>query len=282
MKTFKIILKIAAAVLAVILIAGVCIFANALVGNPISKALAENTAKKHVEENYSNKGYELVDISYSFKDGYYHAHFSSPNSIDSGFSLMLDGFGKLRYDNYEYNVTNGWNTANRLRADYRNIVNTIIEGGSFPYNAHMGYGDLTVIAPEDRDIIPNAPEHALVTDELVPDAYYNVNELGSRCGTLTVYIYDETVSAERLAELLLGIRKCFDDSGVGFYTIDCVLEYQQSEDGPYEYGRVEVMNFKYSDIYEEGLIERVTASNDAAQDYYATQDAEKFAEMPIE
>ena len=48
----KRILKIAALVLAVVLIIGVCLFANSLVGNPISKALAENTAEKYIKEAY--------------------------------------------------------------------------------------------------------------------------------------------------------------------------------------------------------------------------------------
>ena len=46
----KRILKIAAFVFAIALIVGVCVFANALVGNPISKAMATNTAEKHIEK----------------------------------------------------------------------------------------------------------------------------------------------------------------------------------------------------------------------------------------
>ena len=39
-----------------------------------------------------------------------------------------------------------------------------------------------------------------------------------------------------------------------------------------------VMDFLYSDIYEEGLVERVQASNDAAGDYYNEMDAIKKEE----
>ena len=52
----------------------------------------------------------------------------------------------------------------------------------------------------DEDAIQELPDHAL-----------------------SVYIGEQTVSAERLAEILLGIRKCFDEAGVGFYAIDCAL-----------------------------------------------------------
>lgn len=273
----KRILKISALVLAVILIIGVCLFANSLVGNPISKALAKNTAEKYIEEVYGDKDYELESVTFSFKDGYYHALVSSPSSIDTSFTLLINGFGKLRYDYYENNVTNGWNTAHRLDAEYRKAVKTIFDSSAFPFNAHIGYGELRFVAKEDKDI-PDIPDYAFITNELTLDAYYNVNELGARSGKLTVYMADNTVSEARLAEMLLEIRKCFDSAGVGFYAIDCVLEYPQNENGIYEYGRVEVMDFLYTDIYEEGLTERVKESNKAANDHYSSWDSKKLTE----
>ena len=71
-----------------------------------------------------------------------------------------------------------------------------------------------------------------------------------------------------MAEILLGIRECFDKSGIGFYVIDCVLEYPRDENGFAEDGRVELMEFLYSDIYEDGRVERVAAANEAAKEYY--------------
>ena len=271
----KKILKISALVLAILLIAGVCLFADSLVGNPLSKALAKRTAEKHLEEVYGDKDYELERITYSFKDGYYHAYVTSESSADSSFTLLINGFGKLCYDYYEYNVTNGWNTANRLERDYRNAVDFILESSTFPYNVFLGYGELAFIPLEEKDN-PYTPEYALITNELTLDAYYDVNELGAKAGRLSIYIADNTVSAGRMAEILLGIRDCFDSAGVGFYVIDCVLEYPRDENGFAEDGQVEVMDFLYSDIYEEGLVERVEKANQAAIDYYAAMDAEKL------
>ena len=56
------------------------------------------------------------------------------------------------------------------------------------------------------------------------------------------------------------------------------MEYPRTEDGFSEDGRIEVMNFRYSDIYADGLVERVTASNEAALAYYSAQDEEKLVE----
>ena len=38
------------------------------------------------------------------------------------------------------------------------------------------------------------------------------------------------------------------------------------------------MNFLCSDIYEEGMVERVRAADEAAKAYYDNQDSEKFKE----
>ena len=275
----KRILKIAAFVFAIALIVGVCVFANALVGNPISKAMATNTAEKHIEENYGDKDFEIERVTFSFKDGYYHAFIYSPSSIDSSFTLMIDMWGKLRYDTYEDRVLSGGNTADRISRDYRAVVDKVLDSQAFPYNEHIGYGDFDFY-PRVHLEEYSVPEYALITEDLTLDAFYDVNELGAKHGKLTIYIDDDTVSYERLAEILLDIRRIFDDSGVKFYVIDCVLEYQKNEDSSKKQeGRVEVREFLYADIYEEGMVERVKASDEAANAYYAEQDAEKLKEV---
>ena len=275
----KRILKIVAFVFAIVLIVGVCVFANGLVGNPISKAVATNTAEKHLEENFADKDFEIERVFYSFKDGYYHAFIYSPSSIDSDFTILVDMWGKLRYDTYEDRVLSGGNTADRISRDYRAVVDKVLDSQAFPYNEHIGYGDFDFY-PRVHLEEYSVPEYALITEDLTLDAFYDVNELGAKHGKLTIYIDDDTVSYERLSEILLDIRRIFDDSGVKFYVIDCVLEYQKNEDSSKKQeGRVEVREFLYADIYEDGMVERVKASDEAAKAYYAEQDAEKLKEI---
>ena len=275
----KRILKIAAFVFAIALIVGVCVFANALVGNPISKVMATNTAEKHIEENYADKDFEIERVTFSFKDGYYHAFIYSPSSIDSDFTILVDMWGKLRYDTYEDRVLSGGNTADRISRDYRAVVDKVLDSQAFPYNEHIGYGDFDFY-PRVHLEEYSVPEYALITEDLTLDAFYDVNELGAKHGKLTIYIDDDTVSYERLSEILLDVRSIFDDAGVKFYVIDCVLEYQKNEDSSKKKeGRVEVREFMYADIYEEGMVERVKASDEAAKAYYAEQDAEKLKEI---
>ena len=275
----KRILKIAAFVFAIALIVGVCVFANALVGNPISKAMATNTAEKHLEENFADKDFEIERVTFSFKDGYYHAFIYSPSSIDSDFTILVDMWGKLRYDTYEDRVLSGGNTADRISRDYRAAVDKVLDSQAFPYNEHIGYGDFDFY-PRVHLEEYSVPEYALITEDLTLDAFYDVNELGAKHGKLTIYIDDDTVSYERLSEILLDVRRIFDESGVKFYVIDCVLEYQKNEDSSKKQeGRVEVREFLYADIYEDGMVERVKASDEAANAYYNEQDAEKLKEI---
>ena len=118
-------LKIAALVLALAIVAGLCLFANALVGNPVSKALATRTAKGHLAAHYPT--YTLEAVGYSFKDGNYYAHLTDPNQIDGDFSLSITPTGKLRYDSYESRVLSGENTRNRLSMEYRDLVDAVLE-----------------------------------------------------------------------------------------------------------------------------------------------------------
>lgn len=274
----KKILKIAAFIVAVALIAGLCWFANGLVGNPISKLLATNTAKQYLRDHHPDTDYQLDAVTFNFKFVCYNAYFSSPSSPDSSFTLMLGMDGKIVQDYYEAHVTNRENTARRLENEYRAAVGKVLDNPAFPYDCHIGYGELQFI-PEEYKHESDVPSYALITNDLELDGIYDINELGAKAGALTIYIYDNTVSVERLAEIILDIKAMLDDSGVSFYVMDCVLEYPKPESGQWTEGRVEVMEFLYSDIYEEGMVERVQTSNDAAKDYYDKMDALKKEEL---
>lgn len=273
----KKILRIAALVVALALIVGVCIFANSLVGNPISKLLATNTAKQYIKENHPDMDYQLDGVTFNFKFVCYNAYFTSPSSPDSSFTLMLGMDGKIVQNYYEAHVIERGNTARRLEEEYRTAVGKVLDNPSFPYNSHIDYGELQFIQEEYRNA-EGVPPYALITNELELDGIYDINELGAKAGKLTIYIYDDTITVERLAEIILDIKGMLDDAGVRFYVMDCVLEYPKPESGEWKQGRVEVMDFLCSDIYEEGLVERVQASNDAAEDYYDEMDAIKKEE----
>ena len=58
--------KILAGITAFVLIGGILWFASGILGNPISKVLANNTAKKYIDKNYSHMNLNISEVSYNF------------------------------------------------------------------------------------------------------------------------------------------------------------------------------------------------------------------------
>ncbi len=268
-------LKIAALVAALIMIAGLCWFANALVGNPVSKWLAARTAEKHLEEVYGDTDFEIERIGFNFKDTDYYAHIKSPSSEDSSFSLRIDMLGNLLLDTYESRVLYGGNTQNRLYMEYRALVDEVLEAPDYPFTSFIAYGDLKVgfRAPDVEVGVPYWPESYVILDKVELDKQYDIRELAKTAGYLVIYVEDDIVTVERAAEVLLELKEVFDRRNVPFYAIDFVLEYPRKEEGgTIKEGRVNVEGFLRSDIYEEGLAERVRMADEELNAYYAEQD----------
>ena len=269
-------LKIAALVVALAMIVGLCLFANALVGNPVSKALASRAAKARLAEHFSDTDYVLDEVNYSFKDGNYYAHFSSPTSVDGDFSMAFTGVGKLLWDSYEDRVLSGENTRARLNKEYRDLVDAALEGPASPLPVDFGGGDLELWSREILELeLDDAPDYALITEELEVDGIYDVRALGAQAGHLSYYLEVDDPSAESLAHWLLEIRRMMDAAGVPFVDIDLSLRYPMNEDGTRTDCDVYVLSFPYEDIYEEGLVQRAEDANRAAIAYYAQLDAQK-------
>ena len=243
-------------------------------GNPLSEYLVTKNAEIYLQENYENTDYYIENVSYDFKTGSYYVHIKAPDSLDKIFTLYAGTNGKITFDTYESSVLEKWNTASRISTAYFEKTQSILARDDFPYNEDIAYGEIYFKesgAPDGEDI----PDYALSTADLVLDGVYDINELGAKAGKLTVYIYDEDISVERLSEILLGIKEFLDNNDVTFYIIDCILEYPRPEyeNEPWKEGRTEVMNFLYADIYEEGMTERVRISDEKAKEYWAEQDA---------
>lgn len=262
-------LKIAAVVLALAIIAGLCLFANALVGNPVSKVLATRTAKGHLADHYPT--YTLETVGYSFKDGNYYAHLTDPAQIDGDFSLSITPTGKLRYDSYESRVLSGENTRSRLSMEYRAMVDAVLEAPQASLPLDFGFGDLEIW---HREFLGNddCPDYALVMEDLIPNGTYDVRALGARAGHLVYYLQEEEPSLERLTHWLLEIRRLMDKGGVPFVDIDLSIRYLRDENDQRPESDLYVLHFPYEDIYEEGLLQRVEQANADAIAYYAEMD----------
>lgn len=265
-------LKIAALIAALTLIVCVGLFANELVGNPISKMLATHRAEEYLSENYAETDFYIERVSYSFKDCNYYAYIESPSSVDSSFTLCISRAGKLKWDSYEDRVLNKQNTADRLSMEYRAMVKAVLESPDFPFICDIGYGELYIISREYIGM-EGVVDYVIPAQELELDGEYDVRELGARAGQLVLYVWDETVTVERAAEILLETKRLLDEAGIPFYATHFVLQYPKNEDSTWPEGRVEVLEFLASDIYAEGMVERMRAADEATKAYYASEDA---------
>ena len=270
-------LKVLALLTALLLIAGLGWFANGLLGNPVSKALATNTAKKYLAETYPDTDYYIERVSYNFKNTDYHALIKSPTSVDTEFSLYITMLGKLSWDTFE-EVQNGFTTARRLENEYRELTDTVLEHPAFPYTCPIGFGTLEIYPEEalgeHRD--GEAPPYAINQNELVLDKVYDIRELGRQAGHLVIYIESETVTPENAAAIMLDIKARFDKADIPFVSMDFTLQYPKTEEGGRPEEQVGVAGFLYDEIYEEGMVERVTRADEALKAYYAEQDAKKW------
>ena len=263
--------KIAAFVLAIALIIGGASFANSLVGNPISKMMARRTAQKYLAVRYSDTDYVIDEVFYSFKIGGYYVHIVSPSSMDGNFTLTVSMHGKLTNDDYASRVEGHRNVASRLSSEYRKMVDGVLQSYAYPYTVDMGFGDLEF----QRELGVEPIEGALEISDLVNDKFYNVGDLGAKNGRLVLYIDSEIVTNEKAAEILLKTKELMDGAGVGFRSVHLVLRYPPyNEEESYKRpeGEIDLRKFLYTDIYEDGIMERIIKCAEDTQDYYNRQD----------
>ena len=274
----KKVLKVLALVVAIVLIIGIGLFANSLVGNPVSKFLATKGAQEHLAKNYGDKDFVIEEVTYDFKTGGYYARVTSPTSIDSHFSLSFNWLGKLVLDCYD-DVTTGWNTAMRLEDDYRNAVKAVTESKDFSEKYFLAYGEIPCVL-SDYPIDEEKPEYALQRKDLVLDKVYDIREVGANHGKLVLWAQDDEVTIERLSELLLDVKNKFDKSGVTFKAVEFILELTKEEGQPLMSDeQIKIRNFYYSDIYEDGLVERVKKANQETIEYDREQEKIKEEEI---
>lgn len=246
--TKKKLLKITALITAVILICGLCVFANMLVGNPVSKLLALRSAKKYLETHYLDTPYFVDEVNYSFKDGRYYARISSPDSMDNYFNIGYNSFGRQQYCDYVTLVTNRQNTVYRLINEYRDSIVPILK-------IAVKDGDVNGILNFDYDSEHNTG--CLRASELELDGVYDVMELGKVAGNIYVYVDSDDATPQAAAKYLMDIKKTVDESGGKFYKINFSI---RSDDSTSQ--RLYLFDFPYCEIYEDGLAERVKKAID--------------------
>ena len=267
-KSVKIILISLAILLAGVIVYFVCAF----FGNPVSYLLAKNSADNYIEENYADYDFEIEKIGYDFKITGYYARVVNPGSKDSYFNIYFDLLGKPVYDTFD-NIENGWNTFVRLENEYRELVDTVEDEIKKEFTTDIFYGEINT--SEIADDYCGKEPYGIPMSDLVLDYDYDIDEVGKKAGHIVFY-YDETeLTAEKSAERLLKAKEIFDKNNIKFYAIDFIAQEPKTEENAGNRKEFSVREFLYSDIYEEGLAERLQEAADDLQDYYSKEDAKK-------
>ena len=111
---------------------------------------------------------------------------------------------------------------------------------------------------------------------LVIDGEYDVNELAKQAGKIVFYMQHEDVSFETAARGMMRLKEILDQEGIAFFAMDFVLRLPREDGEPGNGGPViHVENFLYSEIVEEGMVQRVRAAHEALDAFYAKMDAIK-------
>lgn len=264
------VLRVGAALLALVIIAGLLLFANGLVGNPISRFIVNRSARQHVAATYPDMNLELEQARYDFKSSNYYVHVKSSTSVDTHFTLRFTASGVLHYDDYEFRVVGGSNTFERINSEYSLALRAVIDSDDFPYNSHIYFSRITPY----HDHKDYGPKYGLKLELLELDKVYDVMDLAKTAGHIVLYIEDEEVTMTKAAEVLLGVKNILDSKDISFYAIDFELIKPRGDEKPaLDEPRVYIREFLCDDIYEEGLVERVAAADQALREYYAEQDA---------
>jgi len=266
-------LTIISSIVVFALICGVCLIANALNGNPVSKLLAHNASTDYLHQIYPDMDYYIEDIGFNFKDTNYYAHVRSESSIDTQFTLYITMSGDVYFDTYE-DVLSGSVTARRLSTEYRKLTDHIFKNPSFPYVLNIGYG-IIEIYPFEAIQNPNAtdiPDYAIVQENLIRDQRYDIRQLGAQAGKVVIYIESETVSYIHAAEIMTEIQKIFDEANIPFHAINFVLQYPLPEEGQRPDDEIRVENFLYTDILQDDLPNKIKAADSTCKAYYAELD----------
>ena len=245
-------IKMIAILVAFLLVAGILFIANAFVGNPVSKIIVNNNAKKYISQTYPNTDYYIDRVGYDFKTGGYYVNIKSPSSKDTYFSVNYNLWGKVGYDNYSSRVRDGFNTWNRVNSEYRDVVDEIIE--NLPYESDINYGEIQPLDKGD-DIL----QFGLDMAKLELDKEYDIKEIGSKHGKVVLYVYLDEITIEKASEVLLEVKKQFDAKNQSFYAIDLVLRQPQNKDIKdwQDTESIRIECFLSSDIEEKGLTDKI-------------------------
>lgn len=189
--------------------------ANTLVGNPVSKFLADRAADKVIAQKYSHLDLSREKVIYNLKDGDYIVFLEDKNSVDSQFALHFDSFGRLMWDSYDDRISNTMMRFDRVVSQYGRSLEKKYD---FPYTITLSSWD-----KED-------PAEYLKVDQPV-DVKHLPYKLQAQA-----YGVGKDATAEEAMAVLKQLQQIMDKEGLEVmdYAIDLVPEKDRGKEGEVE------------------------------------------------
>ncbi len=226
--------KKTAVIVAVLLVFIVLYVASYFIGNPILYAVSKNAAQVYLEQHYETTDYGIKDIIFSQKRGSYNVVISSPSSIDTEFTLVMNHFGGIEQNTYDVMVSNKFNTSQRLSGEYSELVGEIIHSSDYPYTTdpYTTISFSRLFFHSDEEERKSTVDFSVDTNSLIMDKQLTkeeLNEVAKKCGDVNITITGQEVSEETMVETVLEIKEIFDQKGVSFYRLTLAMEGSEKD-----------------------------------------------------
>lgn len=236
-------------------------FVNLMTGYPFSQFIAQHSVEKHMEEHYADTDFQAEKPRRVLKLGGFWSIVTSPSHPEISFSLHLSSDGKMLEDNYQ-----SW--AHRISSVYASRCSDILLNTqpTETFRLFSFSGTFQDALDQNRAIsaLPGTLPDPLDADSLSIDEPYDLAELGARHGRVELDVISDEVTPEIAAQALLEVREMFEAENLPFRCVHLWL--RDTKSNAYE-DTIELYNFAWDDIYEEGLCERVQDAIDDAKDY---------------
>ncbi len=234
--------------------------------NPLSDLVSRVSVQRYLDENYAGMGYEIESFGFNGLDVHYRYTAAIPGRQDMHFDIYSGKYGGVYLDTYETDVVLNTNTADRIWDEYFDLIESSADIHDIISGEEHGSvsGHMEFASKEDYGKYEDIPDYAYFYEDLTPDKEYDINEMAKHHGQIFVSINNvEDLSYKRAAEVLLWVKEELDKAGVGFYCAYVSLSSPPS--GPYGEAQymdpyIAVNDMPYSEIYEEGLAQRVEAN----------------------
>ena len=195
---------------------------------------------------------------------------SVPSTLDNHFDISFYRDGTLKYDLYEQDVLNKVNTATRLNNDYNAKIRNVFANSDFPFAADIS-GDFqsaqTGETEQQRE--PGVHPEKWNIQELVLDGEYDISELSGQYGTVFLHVTSRDVSVKAAAESFLRLKAIMEQNRLPFKSVTLSISSEKTDGSGNPAEQLQILNFGWDDIYEEGLENRVQEAAAATEAYYS-------------